>query len=103
MLVSKEYQEGDIVSFKIVNGDELVARIVGVDGDNYTISKPCTIMPGPQGIGMIQSLFTANQDVTVKLNKQHVILHAPSIDQIQSHYIKTTTGIEPITRGGIIT
>jgi hypothetical protein len=103
MLIQKEYQEGDIVSFKIVNGDELVARVVGVDSDNYTLAKPCTIMPGPQGIGMIQSLFTADQDINVKLSKQHVILHAPSIDQIQKHYIKTTTGIEPVTRGGIIT
>jgi hypothetical protein len=103
MLIQKEYQEGDIVSFKIVNGDELIGKVVGVDNDYYTLSKPCTIMPGPQGIGMIQSLFTAEQDINVKLSKQHVILHAPSIDQIQKHYIKTTTGIEPVTRGGIIT
>jgi hypothetical protein len=103
MLIQKEYQEGDIVSFKIVNGEELVAKVVDVDGEHYTLAKPCTIMPGPQGIGMIQSLFTAEQDTNVKLSKQHVILHAPSIDQIQKHYIKTTTGIEPVTRGGIIT
>jgi hypothetical protein len=103
MLVSKGYQDGDIVSFKLVNGDEIVARINSSDSDSFEISKPCTVMPGPQGIGLIQSLFTADADVNIKLLKQHVILHAPSIDQMQKHYIKTTTGIEPITRGGIIT
>ncbi len=103
MLIQKGYQEGDIVSFKIVNGDEIVARIVSSDSDGYEISKPCTIMPGPQGMGLIQSLFTADADVNVRLQKQHVIMHAPSIDQMQKHYIKTTTGIEPVTRGSIIT
>lgn len=103
MLISKGYQEGDIVSFKLINGDEIVARIISIDNNNYEISKPCTVMPGPQGMGLIQSLFTADADVNVILQKDHVLMHAPSIDQMQKHYIKTTTGIEPVTRGGIIT
>ena len=103
MLVSRGYQEGDIVSFKLTTGDEIVARITSSNDDEFEIAKPCTVMPGPQGMGLIQSLFTADADVNVKLQKQHVIMHAPSIDQMQKHYIKTTTGIEPVTRGSIIT
>jgi hypothetical protein len=103
MLISKGYQEGDIVSFKIVNGDEIVGRIINAGPDGFEISKPCTVMPGPQGMGLIQSLFTADADASVVLRKEHVIMHAPSIDQMQKHYIKTTTGIEPVTRGSIIT
>jgi len=102
MLVSRGYQEGDIVSFKLTNGDEIVARIVSSDADSYEVSKPCTVMPGAQGIGLIQSLFTADSDINIKLQKNHVIMHAPSIDQMQKHYIKTTTGIEPVTRGSIV-
>lgn len=103
MLIPKGYQEGDIVSFKLVNGDEVVARIIDASADGFEVSKPCTVMPGPQGMGLIQSLFTADADVNVVLSKDHVLMHAPSIDQMQKHYIKTTTGIEPVTRGGIIT
>jgi hypothetical protein len=103
MLVSKGYQQGDIVSFKLVTGDEIVARIVDSGPNGFEIAKPCTVMPGPQGIGLIQSLFTADADANVVLQKEHVIMHAASIDAMQKHYIKTTTGIEPITRGGIIT
>lgn len=103
MLISKGYDEGDIVSFKLVTGDEVVARIVDAGPDGFKISKPCTVMPGPQGIGLIQSLFTADADASVILAKEHVIMHAPSIDQMQKHYIKTTTGIEPVTRGSILT
>ena len=103
MLVLKTYSTGDIVSFKLINGDEIVARIELVDTDWFEISKPCTVMPSPQGMGLIQSLFTADADVNVRLQKSHVIMHAPSIDAMQKHYIKTTTGIEPVTRGSIIT
>lgn len=103
MLITKGYQEGDIVSFKLATGDEVVARIISTDQDSFEISKPCTVMPSPQGMGLIQSLFTADSDVNVTLQKTHVIMHAPSIDQMQKHYIKTTTGIEPVTRGSIIT
>lgn len=103
MLITKGYQEGDIVSFKLVNGDEVVARIVDAGPTGFEIAKPCTVMPSPQGMGLIQSLFTADADVNVVLQKEHVLMHAPSIDQMQKHYIKTTTGIEPVTRGSIIT
>ena len=103
MLVSKGYQEGDIVSFKLVTGDEIVAKIVTTDTDSFEVTKPCTVMPSAQGMGLIQSLFTADADVNVRLQKQHVIMHAPAIDAMQKHYIKTTTGIEPVTRGSIIT
>jgi len=103
MLVSKGYQAGDIVSFKLINGDEIVAKIVDAGPNGFEITKPCTVMPGPQGMGLIQSLFTADADVNVVLQKDHILMHAPSIDQMQKHYIKTTTGIEPVTRGGIIT
>ena len=103
MLVSKIYSPGDIVSFKLITGDEIVARIELVDTEWFEISKPCTVMPSPQGMGLIQSLFTADADVNVRLQKGHIVMHAPSIDQMQTHYIKTTTGIEPVTRGSIIT
>lgn len=103
MLVSKGYQEGDIVSFKLITGDEVVARIIDAGPLGFEVSKPCTVMPSPQGMGLIQSLFTAEADVNVILQKEHVIMHAPAIDAMQKHYIKTTTGIEPITRGSIIT
>ena len=103
MLVTNKYEKDDIVTFKIVNGDELVAKIVEeLDGD-FVVSKPCTVMPSQQGLGLMQSLFTGDLNKNVTLDKKHVMLHAPTIKDVQNHYIKTTTGIEPVSKGGIIT
>jgi hypothetical protein len=91
------------VCFKLV-GEEIVAKIVEETTDAYVLSKPCTIIPSPQqGIGLMQSLISADINTTITLNKSHVIMTAPVIKDIENHYIRTTTGIQPASKGGIIT
>jgi len=48
-------------------------------------------------------MFTSDLNKSIQLDKQHVMMHAPTVDDVKNHYIKTTTGIEPVTAGGIIT
>ena len=103
MLVTNKYDKDAIVSFKIVNGDEIVAKIVEETDDAYVVSKPTTAIPSHQGLGLIQTLFTSDLNKNIRLEKTHVMMHAPTIEDVRNHYIKTTTGIEPVTKGGIIT
>ena len=103
MLVTNKYAEDDIVTFKIVNGDEIVAKIVEESDDAFTVMKPCTVMPSQQGLGLLQSLFTSDLNKSIRLEKRHVMMHAPTVKDVQNHYIKTTTGIEPVSAGSIIT
>ncbi len=103
MLVTNKYNQDDIITFKIVNGDEIVAKIVEESDDAFTVMKPCTVMPSQQGLGLLQSLFTSDLNKSIRLEKRHVMMHAPTINDVQNHYIKTTTGIEPVSKGGIIT
>jgi hypothetical protein len=102
MLINKGYSTGDIVCFKLV-GEEIVAKIVEDNADNFVLSKPCTIVPGNQGLGLMQSLISADINNNITLNKSHVIMHSTVITDIENHYIRTTTGIQPATKGGIIT
>jgi hypothetical protein len=104
MLINKSrVSEGDIVAFKIVNGDEIVGKLVHEDLDSFEIDRPCTVVPSQQGIGLIQSIFTADPKITINISKSHVIMHAPVIPQMESHYISTTTGIQQMPKGSIIT
>jgi len=103
MLASKTYDKDDIVSFKLVNGDEIVAKIISVEPDGFVIHKPCTVMPSQQGLGLIQSMFTIDLNKNIKLDLQHVMMHAPTVKDVVNHYIKTTTGIETVSKGGIVT
>lgn len=103
MLATNGYEKDKIVSFKLVNGDEIIAKIIEDNPTQYLVSKPCTAIPSNQGLGLIQTLFTSDLNNNVKLDKQHVMMHAPTIKDVENHYIKTTTGIEPAGAGGIIT
>lgn len=103
MLATKGYSKDQIVSFKLVNGDEVVAKFVSAENGKFTLSKPCTIMPSNRGLGLIQSVMTSDLNTTIELDSQHVMMHAPTIKEVVDHYIQTTTGITPVSAGGIIT
>lgn len=104
MLVSNNaFDAGDIVTMKLVNGDEIVAKVLKDDILNYTIDRPCTVVPSAKGMGLVQSLFTADTKRQIILNKQHVMMAALSVDAMVKHYLQTTTGIEPVTAGSIVT
>ena len=104
MLVNKGYADGDIVCFKLVTGDEVVAKIVNrsVEGD-YIVNRPFTVISAQKGLGLMQSLISGEINTNVTLKGQHIIMHSLAVEEIAGHYIQTTTGIQPITRGKIIT
>ena len=103
MLETNKYEKDTVVSFKLVNGDEIVAKVLEETADKFLISKPCTVMPSQQGLGLMQSLFTSDLNKSISLSKSHVMMDAPTIKDIENHYIQTTTGIQPAGAGGIIT
>ena len=103
MLANKGYEKDTVVSFKLVNGDEIVAKVIEETDTDFTINKPCTVMPSNQGIGLLQSIFTSDLNKNISLSKSHVMMHSLTMDKMKNHYITTTTGIEPATAGGIIT
>lgn len=104
MLISKStYDEHDIVTLKLVNGDEVVAKIVADQPDFYLVSKPTTVVPSNQGIGLVQSLFVADLNKDIAIAKAHIMMHAPVVDKMKDHYLQTVTGIQTISKGSIVT
>jgi len=87
-----------IYTIKISNGDEIVTKVIDVDEQgNFLINKQLTVVPGPQGIQMIMSLFTANPDKTMTLNKTACSMVALARDEVRDSYIEATTGIKPVS------
>lgn len=103
MLTNKSYEKDAIVSFKLVNGDEIVAKVLEDTATHYVVSKPCTVVPSQKGLALMQSLFTSDLNKSISLDKNHVMLHSATVKDVEDYYIQTTTGITPATAGGIIT
>jgi hypothetical protein len=103
MLEKTGYAKDTVVSFKIVNGDEIVAKVVEENANGFIINKPTTVMPSQKGLALMQSLFTSDLNKNITLDKRHVMMHSPTVKDVEDYYIQTTTGIQPVSAGGIIT
>ena len=104
MLIAKsKIAVGDIATFKLINGDEMVAKVVSksLEGD-YVVNRPHMVAASQQGIGLLPGLFTAEENENIELKAQHIMMCAPTVDQIVSHYTKVTTGIDVAPRSKIV-
>ena len=84
---------GTIYTFKLNSGEELVAKVAETHDDSLRIENPVSIAPGPQGMGLVPSMFTANLDKNIQLNINSVALVAETDNAVASKYIEATTGI----------
>lgn len=86
-------QENEVYSLKLNSGEELVAKVLGLDDNQLIIAEPVTVAPGPQGMGLIPSLFTANPKGEIRLNTNSVSVYGLTDENIKGKYIEATTGI----------
>jgi hypothetical protein len=92
MLIEKPIAEGDVVSIKLINGDEIIARLDKDDHNGITISKPLAVTLGPQGLGMIPWVFLASKE-TMTLKREHIFVMLPAKKDAADQYLQGTTGI----------
>ena len=92
MLIDKGISEGEVVSIKLVNGDEIIARFENETSEEITITKPLALTMGAQGLGMIPWIFLGNKD-KITLKKTHVFVMMPSKKDAADQYTEGTTGI----------
>jgi hypothetical protein len=86
---------GQVYTFKLNSGEELIAKVVENPGDGLiTISEPVSIAPSQQGMQMIPSIFTGDPGANVTLNTNSVALYSNTEDSIKDKYIEATTGIK---------
>jgi len=92
MLINKGFSQGDVVSIKLINGDEIIAKVEAEDADTVTISRPMALTMGPQGLGMIPWVFLGEESKIV-LEKQKTFFIVLSKSQASKQYLQDTTGI----------
>jgi hypothetical protein len=91
--MSVEINSGETYSFKLNSGEELIAKVIEVKDNYVIITTPVSVAPGPQGMGLIPSLFTNDQRGNVRLNTNSISLVAETEEAVKMKYIEATTGI----------
>ena len=87
-----------IYTFKLLTGEELVARFISDSDDHMIIEHPIMTVISPQGLQLMPGLFSANLDKHVKLNKGSWAMIADCREDIRNSWIQATTGITPVSK-----
>lgn len=85
---------GKVYTFKLNSGEELITKIAAVDAQFLTVESPVSVAPGPQGMGLVPSLFTADPTAKVTINMTSVAIVAETDDAVKMKYLEATTGIK---------
>ena len=87
-------KENEVYTFKLNSGEEVIGKVLSVSGNYITLNEPLSVAPGPQGLGLIGSIFTAEADSPVMLNINSVTMYTDTDDNIKVKYIETVTGLQ---------
>ena len=87
------YTKNDIVSFKLISGEEIVTKYIRQTDTAFVIYKPLSLMPGPQGMALAQAVMSSRLDQELDLMKSAVVMHSLSREEMVSAWYEATSGI----------
>ena len=98
MLIEPGFELNDIITIRLVAGEEIVAKYMGHDADAFLINKPYSLVTTQQGLGLAPYIMTADPG-NMRLHKNTVVLSVKTNKDAANNYIKATTGILPASAG----
>lgn len=93
LIEPKNTNPGDVITMKLIGGDEVVGRLVEDNGFQIIIKKPLVVAMAQQGFGLMPFALTLNPDHTLSISQSHIICFGRTIDDVSKHYIQQTTGL----------
>ena len=96
-MLLQSFKPNDIVTMKLVTGEEIITKFVEGNDNTYKVNKPLVLSITAQGVAMTPFLFTAEISGEIAIPKTAVIALASTDKQTAGQYIKGTTGIEPVS------
>jgi len=94
MLINKGIAVGEVVTIKTTAGEEIVAKLVEEGPMNIKVNKPLCLTATEKGIGLVPFLFTTDPDADVSINRNSIMVLAPTVTEARDTYIQQTTGIK---------
>jgi len=84
----------EVVSIKLNSGEEMITRVKEINDTYLVISEPVSVAPGPQGMGLVPSLFTANPGGEFMLNRTSIAVVCETEYNIKSKYSEAVSGVK---------
>ena len=89
--------KGDVISVKLVTGEEIFGRFVSQTADKLTMTKVMKLVLAPNGNPGFTSVLQTSEQEELEFDRIHCLLIAYTQDQIKNDYLEATTGIKKAT------
>lgn len=93
MLVEKRYKVGDIKAFKLISGEDVIAKIEEVTSDEVILRKPQTLVQTQQGVGMAYAFMLADPTVDMRVPLSSIAICYETTKEVRDTYTQATTDI----------
>ena len=103
MLLNKhKFAVGDIVTIKLISGDEIMGKFIEDAMGSITLDRPVMLAMTQKGPAMSPILMTVHPDAKLTFNSNAIITMAETDPEVGKQYVFQTTGIQPVSAGSII-
>lgn len=85
--------KNNVYTFKLATGEEFIAKVREDNGDHLIVDQPIQTVVAPEGLQLVPSLFSADQDAPVALNTSTIAMVADARKDVEQSYIQATSGI----------
>lgn len=89
-----ELETGKVYTFKLNSGEEMITKVEQINSNWIVVSDPVSVAPGPQGMGLVPSIFTGEPRKNVTINTNSITMYVETEDSVKMKYIEATTGIK---------
>ena len=93
MIIETPYKVGDIVTVKVLGGDEVVGRLIEETANDIIVNKPHAVMMGQQGFGLAPYVLTAGPEYKIGIKHEHAVCVVKTYEGVAKEYTKQTSGI----------
>jgi hypothetical protein len=94
MLVTKPLEKHDVVTIKLMNGEEILGRFETEDDSSLEVSRASVVAAGADGqMGLVPWLMSASPE-KVRINKTTIVAYLPTVKEIADVFTKATSSIQ---------
>lgn len=100
MIIEKPFEPTDVITIKLSNGDELIARFASLTDSHVTITKPMLMVlaqdprSGQPAIQIVPFwMVGADKDGKYPINRNHVLCMVKANAEAAKGYMAQTTGL----------
>ena len=94
MLIDKGVSDGEVITFKLTSGEELIGKLIEDGPLFYKVHRPMVVGMGPNGPALMPYLFTVSPDKEIKILKNVVAVAEATDKGFADQFIQATTGIK---------